>query len=101
MSGGIHWLVELFLQRPARYRVKRGQTLSEIADAFGTTPRLLAACNHLDCPPEEGMLLILPPAGNVYLVHGGESESLLCGSRQAFSERNATEHLYPGQRVVL
>ena len=101
MSGGIYWHVELFLLRPELYRVKRGQTLSEIADAFGTTPRLLAAVNHLVSPPEEGMLLALPSSGNVYRVHGGETKTLLCGCEQAFKTRNATEHFYPGQRIIL
>ena len=44
--------MELLLVRPERYRVRRGQTLEQIAEVFGTTPRLLAACNHLTAPPE-------------------------------------------------
>ena len=93
--------MELLLVRPERYRVRRGQTLEQIAEVFGTTPRLLAACNHLTAPPEEGELLILPPAGNRYAVRGGESKSLLCGSPAAFCARNATQALSPGQIVVL
>ncbi len=101
MSGGIDWGMELLLERPERYRVKRGQTLAGIAAVFSTTPRLIAAYNHLSGPPGEGELLLLPPAQNCYSVGGGESKRLLCGSPERFCERNATECFYPGQTIVL
>ena len=82
-------------------RVGRGQTLEDIAAAFGTTPRLLAARNALTASPAEGTYLSLPPAENVYRVRGGETKTLLCGSPASYFARNATPFLYPGQTVVL
>lgn len=93
--------MELFLRRPAVWRVRRGQTLSDVARAFGVPPRLLAAVNALDCEPAEGQLLAVPPAGDLYTVRGGETKALLCGSAQRFEERNATRCLYPSQQVFL
>ena len=101
MSLRIDWCVELSLVRPARYRVKRGQTLLAVALAFSVPPRLLAAVNALDCEPAGGQLLAVPPAGDLYTVRGGETKALLCGSAQRFEERNATRCLYPSQQVFL
>lgn len=93
--------MELQLIRPKIHRVCRGQTLSSIARTFGVTPRVLAAANNLICEVEEGQLLTIPPAGNLYRVRGGESCTLLCGSLENFQKRNVTEHLYPTQEVLL
>lgn len=93
--------MELSLRRPAVWRVRRGQTLSDVARAFGVPPRLLAAVNALDCEPAGGQLLAVPPAGDLYTVRGGETKALLCGSAQRFEERNATRCLYPSQQVFL
>ena len=93
--------MELLLFRPAYYRVRHGQSLACIARAFGVTPRLLAAFNRLEGEPEQGQVLALPPPGNLYTVRGGETRALLCGSPARFTERNATNRLYPGQQVVL
>ena len=93
--------MELQLIRPKIHRVCRGQTLSSIARTFGVTPRVLAAANNLICEVEEGQLLTIPPAGNLYRVRGGESCTMLCGSRENFYERNATKYLYPTQEVIL
>ena len=87
--------------RPALYRVKRGQTLVQVARTFGVTPRLLAAVNALKSELSEGELLVIPPEGNVYRVRGGESKALLCGSPERFETKNATRCLYPGQEVLL
>lgn len=84
------------------YRVKKGQTLYEIARTFCLPPRVLAAVNSLSSEPEEGNVLIIPPhAENLYLVKGGESQSLLCGTKENFFERNFTAFLYPTQIVLL
>ncbi len=94
--------MKLLLETPALYRVKRGQTLSDIARVFRIPPRLLAAYNHLSSPPEEGSVLEIPSVnGNLYLVRGGESMTLLCGSRENFIKKNMTKYLYPGQLVIL
>ncbi len=86
---------------PRCYRVKHGQKLCEIAAAFGVPPRLLAASNALMGEPEAGQVLFVPAAGNLYIVRGGESKSLLCGSPARFFEKNRTHCLYPGQQVLL
>ena len=93
--------MELQLIRPQTHRVCRGQTLASIARAFGVPPRLLAAQNALACEVEEGQLLTIPPAGNLYRVQGGESCTLLCGSVENFQKRNGTKFLYPTQEVLL
>lgn len=83
------------------YRVKRGQTLEEIACAFGVPPRALARCNDLTQQPGEGYVLKIPPRGNLYTVRGGESKTLLCGSPRRYEERNGTRVIYPAQVIVL
>ncbi len=93
--------MKLSLSPPTRYRVKRGQTLRTVAEAFRVPPRLLAACNRLTGEIEEGQVLLLPDGGNLYTVRGGESKSLLCGSAERFEQLNATRCLYPGQTVLL
>lgn len=94
--------MKLSLCVPAFYRVKKGQTLEEIALTFGMPPRVLAAANHLDSPPEEGQVLTIPKErGNLYTVKGGESMTLLCGSKENFIAKNRTRHLYPLQTVWL
>ena len=86
----------------AFYRVKRGQSLRDIARAFGYPPRLLAARNALSGEVEEGQVLFLPQAeGNLYTVLGGESKALLCGSPAKYEERNGTACLYPMQEVLI
>lgn len=83
------------------YRVKRGQTLAEIAETFRVPLRLLAAYNRLEKEAEEGAVLLLPPSGDLYTVRGGENKTLLCGSPARFVEKNGTECLYPGQQISL
>ena len=101
MRRRIYCRVKVLLTAPRRYRVKRGQNLSEIAATFGVPARLLAAVNRLAGEPEEGQVLSIPAAGNLYTVRGGESKSLLCGSPAQFFEKNQTNCLYPGQQVLL
>lgn len=93
--------MELQLIRPKTHRVCRGQTLSSIARTFGVPPRLLAAQNGLTCEVTEGQILVIPSAGNLYRVQGGESCTLLCGSVENFRKRNGTVCLYPTQEVLL
>lgn len=84
------------------YRVKKGQTLCAIAEAFRIPPRVLAAENGLQQEPAEGAVIKIPSARHdLYTVRGGESKTLLCGSVQAFEERNRTKWLFPGQTVWL
>lgn len=90
------------LEIPAYYRVKRGQTLLEIARAFRLPPRLLAAENGLTEEPRAGQILQIPSAeGNLYTVTGRESKTLLCGSHENFRSKNKTDCFYPTQTVLI
>ena len=93
--------MKLSLHLPKIYRVKRGQTVSQIASVFGVAPVLLAQINSLERELCGGEVLLLPPRGNAYTVQGGESKSLLCGSEENFLEYNGTAAFYPGQRIIL
>lgn len=92
--------MELILKETRLYRVKKGQTLERIGEAFSLPPRAIAQKNGLLKEVEEGMVLILPE-GNLYQTKGGESQSLLCGSKEKFFEKNGTAFLYPAQIVLL
>lgn len=94
--------MKLSLVQPTYYRVKRGQTISSIAKMYGLPPRLLAAHNRLEREAEAGQVLEIPKReGNLYVVRGGESKTLLCGSPERFEEKNGTACFYIGQTVVL
>lgn len=87
---------------PRFYRVKRGQTLSAVASAFSLPPCLLVRENGLRGELRPGQVIRLPSCeGNFYVVRGGESKSLLCGSPARFEEKNGTARLYVGQRILL
>lgn len=84
------------------YRVKRGQTLADVASAFGLPARVLAARNSLQAEICEGQILEIPrERRDLYVVRGGESKTLLCGSPERFEELNGTRCIYPGQTVFL
>lgn len=92
----------LNLSRPLYYRVKRGQTLLQIAAAYGVPPRLLAKENALTEEPRAGQVLRIPEKScNLYRVRGGESKTQLCGSPEAFERKNGTRCLYPEQIIFL
>ncbi|MDE6059844.1 MAG: LysM peptidoglycan-binding domain-containing protein [Clostridia bacterium] len=94
--------MKLSICMPEFYRVKKGQTLREIAFTFGIPPRVLARENELSKEVYEGQVLRIPSCrGNLYTVRGGESKTLLCGSRENFEKRNGTKCLYPTQVIVL
>ena len=82
--------------------MKKGQTLSEIASVFRLTPCFLARENGLHEEVREGQVLVIPKCSrNLYVVRGGESKTLLCGSKENFEKRNATKCLYPTQTIFL
>ena len=83
------------------YRVKRGQTLQTIAAGLNTTAYALVAENDLKEEVREGQLLRVPEARPLYTVQAGDNKALLCGSDQAYGERNGTQAFYPGMRVRL
>ena len=94
--------MKLSLIQPTYYRVKRGQTISSIAKTYNLPPRLLAAKNSLDEEVREGQVLEIPgSSGNLYVVRGGESKTLLCGSPENFERKNGTACFYVGQVVLL
>ncbi len=94
--------MKLSLAVPVLYRVKRGQKLADVAAAFGIPARLIAERNRLAEEIEAGMVIGIPPReGNLYVVRGGESKSLLCGSPARFEEKNGTKCLFVGQCVLL
>lgn len=87
---------------PEFYRVKKGQTLREIAFTFRIPPCVLARENELCEEVHEGQVLKIPKCRvNLYTVRGGESKTLLCGSKENFEQRNRTKCLYPTQVIVL
>ena len=102
MSVRIAWRVKLLLEECEFYRVKKGQTLKDVAEAFSCPVRLIAAVNGLSEEVRAGEVILIPKAeGNLYAVRGGESKTLLCGSDESFSKKNGTNCLYPTQIVLL
>ncbi len=94
--------MKLELEQKTYYRLKKGQSLADVANAYGVPPRVLAAFNELKEEPREGRVLELPAERrNLYVVRGGESKAMLCGSDENFEERNRTKLLYIGQIVWL
>lgn len=57
------------------YVIKRGDTLSSIADRYGTTVNALEDANELDHPDRlvVGQTLVIPIIGQFYFVKSGES----------------------------
>jgi LysM repeat protein len=92
----------LTLRRPQFYKVKEGQTLREIADAFSIPQTLLMQENKITKPLQAGEILYLPATrGNLYTTQAGDSKRLLCGSDENYASRNGTDTLYPTMRVFL
>lgn len=85
------------------YKVKKGQTLEEIAAAFGVAARVLVQENALSKQPTAGQILQIPLhlRGNAYTAKEGEDKALLCGNEQNYRKKNGTDALYLGMRVIL
>ena len=83
------------------YVVKEGDTLQSICSAANVSPTALMKKNNLswNTPLFSGMLLFLPPNGNLYTVQPGDTVELLCGSKERFEELNGTADIYPGKKV--
>lgn len=102
MCVRIAWRVKLLLKENGTYRVKKGQTLKDVAEAFSLPCRLLAVFNGLTEEVREGEVIEIPQTeGNLYAVRGGESKTLLCGGAEAFEKKNGTACLYPTQKIIL
>lgn len=84
------------------YRVKRGQTVQDVAAAFGVAVAVLIRENGLQSEIREGALLRIPDnRGNRYVAQAGDSKRLLCGSDERYFQKNGTHILYPGMTVIL
>lgn len=87
---------------PRFYKVRSGQTLRSVAEAFGLTECLLIAENALTEEIFEGQILRIPDArGNVYIARAGDTKRLLSGSEENYEKKNRTALLYPGMKVLL
>lgn len=94
--------MNLNLENTTYYRVKKGQTLVDIANAFHLPPRLLAAENGLCEEVRAGQILYIPPCeGNLYRITGRESKVLLSGSSERYHKKNKTDCFYPTQTVLI
>ena len=92
----------LQIEIPKYYKVKTGQTIEEIAQAFGVSAYLLVKENGLKKQPCVGQMLKIPlERGNSYIVRAGDNKTLLCGSEQRYKRVNGTDILYIGMRVIL
>ena len=90
----------LKLKRKKFHRVVFGQTLEQIASVYKIPVRVLVKENSLLSEPHEGQILYLPPAnGNLYTAQAGDGKSLLCGSKEAYEQKNGTKILYPEMKV--
>ena len=84
------------------YQVKDGQTLTQIADYFCLSPRLLAKENGLKTQVRAGQILVIPTErGNAYTVREQDTKALLCGGKESYEKKNGTDIFYLGMRVLL
>ena len=84
------------------YKVKKGQTLFQIAEYFSVSEWLLVKENELTAPPSAGQILVIPKeTGNVYIVREGDTKELLCGSEENYFRKNGTDVFYIGMRVII
>ena len=92
----------LTIKIPSYYQVKKGQTIKDVAMAFCVAERAIIRDNDLTEEPYEGQVLRIPTTrGNVFTASEGQSKALLCGSEKKYVEKNGTDILYPGMRVIL
>ncbi len=81
--------------------VGTGDTEEDICRAANVSPVALRKCNRLSssAPLYAGMLLVLPPSGNLYTVQPGDDMITLCGSKERFEALNGTLDFYPGRKI--
>ena len=92
----------LKLKKAKFYKAKEGQTLQQIAEAYGLPESLLVKENALTHPIFAGQILSIPQAdGNLYTVQMGDNACLLSGSEEAYEKKNGVKTLYPGMKVFL
>lgn len=84
------------------HTVRKGQSLSDIADFYCVSTYLLAKENGLREEVYAGQVLKIPnERGNVYFVQEGDTKALLCGSEENYEKKNGTDIFYIGMRVIL
>lgn len=84
------------------YKVKEGQTLSQIAEYFSVSERVLARENGLKTSPSAGQILRIPEEkGNAYTVRAGDTKILLCGSEERYERLNGTKVFYIGMKIII
>ena len=83
------------------YVVKNGDTVESICRAANISPVALFKCNGFSSEKElcTGIILKLPPGGNLYTVQPGDSMETICGSKARFEQLNGTDVFYPGMKV--
>ncbi len=92
----------LKIRDTAYYKVKRGQTLRAVSEAFFVAEGRLAELNGLHEELYEGQILKIPfERGNAYIVQSGDTKALLCGDEENFRRWNGTDSFFIGMRVVL
>ena len=92
----------LKLRNVEYYKVKKGQTIYDIAEAFCVAERNIVRLNELKEPLFEGQMIKLPKErGNRYTIRAGDSKELLCGSEENYARKNGTDVFYIGMRIIL
>ena len=92
----------LKIKIPNVYKVKKGQTLRDVAQAFSVAEGNLVQINALTQELYPGQLLKIPfQRGHAYVVQEGDTPILLCGSKERFYEMNGVEECYIGMRVII
>ncbi len=90
----------LKIKRAKFYKVKKGQSLEEIAAAFSVSAWLLVKENGLTTQPFAGQILRIPDeVGNEYTVQAGDTKTLLCGSNEKYAQKNGTDIFYIGMKI--
>ena len=90
----------LGIKIPVYYKVRAGQTLRSVAEAFSVPETRVAADNSLRGEVCEGQLLRLPQdKGNLYTVRAGDTKELLCGNSGNYRRKNGTDAFYPGLKI--
>lgn len=87
---------------PKFYKVQKGQTLRDVAEAFSVPQTRIVAENALKGEICEGQILRLPQERrNLYVVRAGDTKKLLCGSEENYRKANCTDVFYPGMKIWL
>lgn len=85
---------------PKFYKVRKGQTLGMIAEAFSVPETRIVYDNSLKGEVSDGQILRLPAERhNLYVVRAGDTKTLLCGNAENYRKLNGTNAFYPGMKI--